>query len=185
MMDNLYKATDGRMQKSIEALRSELLKLRTGRAHPSLLEQVRVAYYGNEVPLKQIASVSVGDARTLMVTPWDKNMVSVVEKAIIESNLGLNPVTAGQVIRIPLPPMTQERRKELVKMLRDQAEASRIAIRNIRRDANAQIKESEKQKTISEDEQHRGEEKIQKLTDKYIAEIERILSEKESDIMAV
>ncbi|MGD9299212.1 ribosome recycling factor [Thiohalocapsa sp.] len=185
MIDDIKKDAAERMGKSAEALSHELAKIRTGRAHPSLLDHVRVSYYGSEVPISQAASVAVEDARTLTVTPWDRNMVSVVEKAIIQSDLGVNPNTAGTVIRVPMPPLTEERRRDLQKIARAEAEQARVAVRNIRRDANQQLKELVKEKLISEDDEHRGEEIVQKLTDQFIKEVDRILEEKEADLMSI
>ena len=173
------------MGKSVEALKNEFAKIRTGRAHPSLLEQITVSYYGSDTPLSQVANVAVEDSRTLTVTPWEKAMVQAIEKAILTSDLGLNPATSGTVIRIPLPPLTEERRRELVKLVRHEAENGRVAIRNIRRDANSEIKEAVKEKMVSEDEAHGGEEKIQKLTDQFIKDMERLLEEKEADLLSI
>jgi ribosome recycling factor len=173
------------MQKSVEALRHELAKIRTGRAHPSLLEHVKVDYYGSEVPISQVANVTAEDARTLTVTPWEKNMVAVVDKAIRSSDLGLNPATSGMVIRVPMPPLTEQRRKDLIKVVRHEGENGKVAIRNIRRDANAEVKAALKDKQISEDQERRIEEQIQKLTDQYIREVEVLLDEKEADLMAI
>jgi ribosome recycling factor len=183
MIEEIRKDAEARMGKSIEALRHELAKLRTGRAHPSLLEHIRVDYYGSEMPISQVANVSVGDARTLIVTPWEKNMVQVVEKAILTSDLGLNPATAGTTIRIPLPPLTEERRRDLIKVVRHEGENTKVAIRNIRRDANQHLKELVKEKEISEDQERQAQEQVQKLTDKYTAEVDVVLAEKEKDLM--
>jgi ribosome recycling factor len=185
MIDDIKKDAAERMGKSTEALTHELAKIRTGRAHPSLLDHVRVSYYGSDVPISQVASVSVEDARTLTVTPWDRNMVAVVEKAIIQSDLGINPNTAGTVIRVPMPPLTEERRRDLQKIARAEAEQARVAVRNIRRDANQQLKELVKEKLISEDDERRGEEIVQKLTDQFVKEVDRILEEKEADLMSI
>ncbi len=185
MIEEIRNETGLRMEKSVEALRVEMSRIRTGRAHPSLLEQVTVDYYGNETPLSQVASVNAQDARTLTVTPWEKNMVPVIEKAIINANLGLNPQSAGQVIRVPLPPLTEERRKEMIRLVKGVAENTRVAIRNIRRDANGQLKDLLKAKEISEDDDRREQEKIQKLTDKYISDVESVLSRKEEDLLEV
>jgi len=171
------------MGKSIESLKSELTKLRTGRAHTSLLDHITVDYYGNETPLNQVATVSVAEARMLTVTPWEKNMVQAVEKAIISSDLGLNPATSGTVIRVPLPPLTEERRKDMIKIVRQEGENAKVAVRNIRRDANSDIKELLKEKEITEDEERQGEDAIQKLTDKYVAEVDKVLEAKEKDLM--
>lgn len=185
MIDIAKSAAEERMKKTIEALHTELAKLRTGRAHPSLLDQVRVSYYGNDVPLNQVASVTVGDARMLLVTPWEKTVTQAIEKAIMSADLGLNPATSGNVIRVPLPPLTEERRKEMVKLVKNEAEDARVSIRNARRDANTQLKDLLKKKEISEDDEHRAQEIIQKLTDKYIAEVERIIQGKEKELMEV
>lgn len=173
------------MVKSIEALQKAFTKIRTGRAHPSLLDQISVTYYGNESPLSQVANVSVEDARTLKVVPWEKSMVQAIEKAIMSSGLGLNPATQGTVIRLPLPALTEERRRDLVKIVKNEAEQGRVAIRNIRRDANAAIKDALKEKLISEDDARQAEEKIQKLTDQYIKEVEKHLEEKEADLLSM
>jgi ribosome recycling factor len=174
-----------RMSKSIEALKHELSKIRTGRAHPSLLDHIRVDYYGSEVPLTQTANIAAEDSRTLTVTPWEKSMVQVIEKAIMTSDLGLNPNTAGSVIRIPMPPLTEERRRDLVKVVRAEGEGARVAVRNIRRDANSDFKELLKEKEISEDEEHRAMDAIQKLTDDFIKEIDSMLSVKEAELMEI
>ncbi len=173
------------MVKSIEALQKAFTKIRTGRAHPSLLDQISVSYYGSESPLSQVANVSVEDSRTLKVVPWEKSMVQAIEKAIMSSGLGLNPATQGTVIRIPLPALTEERRRDLVKVVKNEAEQGRVAIRNIRRDANAAIKDALKEKLVSEDDARQAEEKIQKLTDQYIKEVEKHLEEKEADLLSM
>ncbi len=185
MINDVTKDAEGRMAKSVEALRLELVKIRTGRAHPSLLDHIRVNYYGNEVPIKQVANVTAEDARTLAVAPWEKSMISAVEKAILQSDLGLNPNTAGNVIRVPIPPLTEERRRDLIKVARAEAEQGRVAIRNIRREANNEFKEMIKEKMISEDDERRGQELVQKLTDKYVKEVDLVLEEKEKDLMAI
>jgi len=185
MLSQIKQDTRIRMNKSLEALRHELAKIRTGRAHPSLLEHVHVEYYGNEVPIGQAASVSVEDSRTLSVSPWDKNMVKPIEKAILSSDLGLNPNTAGQVIRIPLPPLTEERRKELGKVVHNEGEHAKIAIRNIRRDANHQIKELLKEKAISEDDERRAETDIQGVTDLAVSKVDEIVAEKEQELLEI
>jgi ribosome recycling factor len=174
-----------RMSKSLEALRHELAKIRTGRAHPSLLEHVHVDYYGSEVPIGQAASVTVEDARTLSVTPWDKTMVQPIEKAILKSDLGLNPATAGQVIRIPLPPLTEERRLELGKVVHHEGENAKIAIRNIRRDANHHIKELLREKEISEDAERKAESEIQDVTNKAVIKVDEIVAGKEKEILEI
>ena len=185
MIDDILKDAKDRMGKSVESLENDLGRVRTGRAHPSLLESVRVDYYGAESPLSAVANVNTEDARTLTVTPWEQSMVKAVEKAIIDSDLGLNPNTAGTVIRVPVPPMTEERRRTMVKQVRGEAENARVAIRNIRRDANGDLKELEKEKEISKDEQRRAEERVQKLTDEAIGEIDDVLGKKETDLMEV
>jgi ribosome recycling factor len=185
MLKEIIKDADVRMDKSVAAFKDELNKIRTGRAHTSLLDHITVEYYGSEVPLNQVASVGVEDARTLTVAPWEKQMVSVVEKAIMSSDLGLNPATAGMVIRVPLPPLTEERRRDLVKVVRHEAELARIAIRNIRRDAIHHAKELLKEKEITEDEEHRSEDEIQALTDKHVAAVDEILAAKEGELMEV
>ena len=185
MLADIQKDARNRMTKSLESLRHELAKIRTGRAHPSLLEHVHVDYYGSEVPVGQAASVVVEDARTLTVTPWDKNMVSVIEKAILTSDLGLNPATAGQVIRIPLPPLTEERRKDLGRVVHQEGENAKIAIRNIRRDANHHIKELLKEKEISEDEERKAELDIQAVTDVAVKKVDEIVAEKEKELLEI
>ncbi|MGM0562748.1 MAG: ribosome recycling factor [Pseudomonadota bacterium] len=185
MIDEITKDAEVRMGKSVESLRSDLARVRTGRAHPSLLEHIQVDYYGSMTPLKQVANITVEDARTLAVTPWEKSMIQVVEKAIMESDLGLNPNTAGSVMRIPLPPLTEERRHEFVRLVRNEGEGGKVAIRNIRRDANSDFKDLLKDKEISEDEQRQAEEVIQKLTDKYVAQIDELLAAKEKELMEV
>ncbi len=185
MINDIKKDAEIRMGKSLEALRQELAKIRTGRAHPSLLEHVHVDYYGQDVPLNQAATIAIEDARTLTVTPWEKSMVQPIEKAIMTSDLGLNPATAGQVIRIPLPPLTEERRRELGKVVHHEGEHTKIAIRNIRRDANHHIKELLKEKEISEDEEHRGEGEIQQLTDRFVHQVDEIVEEKEQELLEI
>ncbi len=185
MTDDIQKRTAERMKKSIEALKHEFAKIRTGRAHPSLLEHVHVNYYGNEVPLSQAANVTAEDSRTLAITPWEKTMIPVIEKAILTSDLGLNPSTTGPVIRVPLPALTEQRRKDLIKVVRHEAENGRVAVRNIRRDANTELKTALKDKLISEDGEKRGEEQIQKLTDQFIKEIDTLLDEKETDLLSL
>jgi len=185
MIDDLQKRTAERMAKSIESLRHELAKIRTGRAHPSLLDHVTVSYYGNEVPLSQTANVTVEDSRTLAVTPWERTMVQAIEKAIMSSDLGLNPSTAGTVIRVPMPALTEERRRDLTKVVRHEGENTRVAIRNIRRDANTELKNALKDKLIPEDDERRSQEQIQKLTDQYVKEVDALLEVKEKDLMAI
>lgn len=183
MINDIKKEAEQRMQRGIESLKEEMRRLRTGRAHAGLLEHVMVDYYGSNVPVKQTANITVEDARTIVVTPWEKNMVSAVEKAIINAGLGLNPVTAGQVIRVPLPPMTEERRRDLVKVVRQQAETGRVALRNVRREALADLKDLLKEKLVTEDDERRGQEEIQKLTDRYVAQVDAMLKDKEAEIM--
>ncbi|KPK59122.1 MAG: ribosome recycling factor [Gammaproteobacteria bacterium] len=185
MLKEIIKDADIRMDKSVAAFKDELNKIRTGRAHTSLLDHITVEYYGSEVPLNQVASVGVEDARTLTVSPWDKQMVSVVEKAIMTSDLGLNPATAGMIIRVPLPALTEERRRDLVRVVRHEAEGARVAIRNIRRDAIHHVKELLKEKEITEDDERRSEEEIQGLTDKHVAQVDEILTAKEGELMEV
>jgi ribosome recycling factor len=185
MINEILQDAGVRMTKSIESLKQSLSRVRTGRAHPSLLDHLRVDYYGSEVPISQVANIGVEDARTLTVTPWEKPMVQVVEKAILSSDLGLNPATAGTVIRIPMPPLTEETRRDLVKVVRHEGEAAKVAIRNIRRDANSDFKDLLKEKEISEDEERRAGEEIQKLTDKYVAEVDKVLENKEEELMAI
>ena len=185
MIEEIKKDASTRMGKSLVALKDEFTKIRTGRAHTSLLDHVKVDFYGNVVPINQAASVSVADARTLAVQPWDKSMVPVIEKAILNSDLGLNPSTAGEVIRVPLPMLTEERRKEMIRVVRHEAEGARVACRNIRRDANNDIKELLKEKELSEDDARRAEDEIQKITDKHIADIEQMLEVKEKDLMEI
>jgi ribosome recycling factor len=185
MIDDIKKEASERMAKSVESLTHELAKIRTGRAHPSLLDHVKVSYYGTDVPISQTANVTVEDARTLVVTPWEKTMVAAIEKAIIQSDLGINPNTAGTVIRVPMPPLTEERRRDLQRVARHEAEQTRVAIRNIRRDANHDLKELVKEKLISEDDERRGQEIVQKLTDQYIKEVDQVLEQKENDLMAI
>jgi ribosome recycling factor len=185
MIDDIKKDTADRMAKSVEALTHELAKIRTGRAHPALLDHIMVSYYGSEMPIRQVANINAEDSRTLAVSPWEKNMVQAIEKAIMQSDLGLNPNTAGTVIRVPMPPLTEERRRDLSKVARHEAEQARVAVRNIRRDANHELKELVKDKTISEDDERRGQEIVQKLTDQYIKDVDAVLAEKEQDLMSI
>jgi len=185
MISDIEQDASVRMGKSVESLQKAFTKIRTGRAHPSLLDQITVSYYGADTALSQVANVSVEDSRTIKVTPWERDMVKAIEKAIMSSDLGLNPTTQGLVIRIPLPPLTEERRRDLVKVVKNEAEQGRVAIRNIRRDANSEIKEALKEKMISEDEAHTGEEKIQQITNKYIKEVETFLEAKEADLLSM
>lgn len=185
MINDIKQEALTRMNKSIEAFRSELLKIRTGRAHVSLLNHIMVDFYGSEVPIGQAANLTVEDARTLAVTPWDKSMVPVIEKAILSSDLGLNPSTAGTVVRVAMPPLTEERRRELVKVVRELAENARIAVRNIRRDANSDLKSLLKDKDISEDDDHKGQELVQQVTNQSTDEIETVLQTKEKELMEI
>ncbi|BBI59425.1 ribosome recycling factor [Vreelandella sulfidaeris] len=185
MINDIKKDAESRMKKSVEALHSNFNKIRTGRAHPSILDAVTVDYYGSQVPLSQVASVNVEDARTLTIAPWEQGMVQKIEKAIMTSDLGLNPASAGNVIRVPMPMLTEETRKGYIKQARSEAENARVAVRNVRRDANGDFKSLLKDKDITEDDQREGEDAIQKLTDKYIAEIDKALAAKEQDLMQV
>jgi len=185
MLEDVKKDATVRMHKSVQAFRDGLKKIRTGRAHPSLVEHLKVEYYGNDVPLLQVASISVEDARTLAVSPWERNMVPVIEKAILKSDLGLTPATAGQVIRIPLPALTEERRRDLTKVVRHEAENARVGVRNVRREVLAELKEMLKEKLLSQDDEKRAHEEVQKLTDKHIAEIDHVLADKEKELMQV
>ncbi len=185
MLDEIKKDAGERMAKSVASLKQEMTKIRTGRAHTSLLDHINVEYYGSQTPLNQVSNVGVEDSRTLVVTPWEKDMVAVIEKAIINSDLGLNPISAGTVIRVPLPPLTEERRKDMIRVVRNEAEGGRIAVRNVRRDAISDIKDLLKEKMIGKDDEHRGEDEIQAITDKHVAEIDNILAEKESDLMEI
>ncbi len=185
MIEMIKKDAEERMKKSVEALKAELMKVRTGRAHTSLLDHIVVPYYGSDVPINQVANITVLDSRTLGVAPYEKNMVSTVEKAIRDSDLGLNPNNIGQLLRVPLPPMTEERRRELVKVVRQEAENGRVAIRNIRRDANHELKGLLKDGEISKDEERKAEEQIQKLTDQFIKKLDTALAEKEAELMEI
>ena len=185
MIDEILDDARSRMGKSVEAMRMELSRIRTGRAHPSILDHVTVEYYGSEVPLSQVANVSVEDARTLSIVPWERPMVGVIEKAIINSDLGLNPNSAGTVIRVPMPPLTEERRRDLVRVVRQEAENGRVAIRNIRRDAISDFKDLLKEKEASEDEVRKAETDAQKITDTFVAKIDEVLQEKEQELMEV
>jgi ribosome recycling factor len=179
------KSAEQKMQKSVEALKSDLGKIRTGRAHTGILDHVMVDYYGSMMPVPQVANVTLIDARTIGVQPWEKNMVGKVEKAIRDSDLGLNPATQGEIIRVPTPALTEERRRDLIKVVKSEGENARVAVRNVRRDANNALKEMVKNKTASEDEERRAEDDVQKLTDRFIAEIDKLLQTKETDLMAV
>jgi len=185
MIEDIIKDAEDRMRKSVDALHAELTKIRTGRAHPSLLDHLSVDYYGTATPVKQLANVTVEDSRTLAITPYERNMVAAVEKAIMNSDLGLNPSSAGTVIRIPMPPLTEERRRDLVKVVRHEAENARIAVRNIRRDANGDFRDLLKEKEISEDQERQSGERVQKLTDRYVARVDEALAAKEAELMEV
>lgn len=185
MIDDIKKDAEQRMQKSVMALSAELTKIRTGRAHPSLLEHVTVDYYGSDVPLNQVANIHIEDPRTLTVVPWEKEMVAKIEKAILTSDLGLNPATAGTNIRVPMPPLTEERRRDLVKVVNKEGEQAKVAVRNIRRDANGDLKGLQKEKEITEDDERKGEEAIQKLTDHFVKEVDKLLQDKEKELMEV
>lgn len=185
MIADIKKSTEQKMHKSLEALKADLGKVRTGRAHAGLLDHIMVDYYGSPVSVNQVANINLIDARTIGVTPWEKKMLGIVEKAIRDSDLGLNPVTVGDIVRVPMPMLTEERRRDLTKVVRHEAENARVAMRNIRREANAQMKDLLKEKTIAEDEERRGQDDIQKLTDRFIADIEKMLQVKEAELMAV
>ena len=185
MINEIKKEAQERMKKSVDSLDSAFAKIRTGRAHPSILDSVMVSYYGSDTPLRQVANVTVEDSRTLALTVFDKSMIQAVEKAIMMSDLGLNPATAGTTIRVPMPALTEETRKGYTKQARSEAENARVAVRNIRRDALGQLKDLQKEKEISEDEERRAADEVQKLTDKYIAEVDKALEVKESDLMAI
>ena len=185
MISDVKKSADQKMHRSIETLKADLAKVRTGRAHTGLLDHIHVDYYGTSMPLSQVANVTLADPRTIGVQPWEKKMIPVVEKAIRDSDLGLNPATSGDLIRVPMPPLTEERRKELIKVVHKEAEAAKIAVRNVRRDANEQLKKLSKDKQCSEDEERRAHDDLQKLTDRVIAEIDQLLQVKEADLMAV
>lgn len=185
MINDIKKDAELRMNKSVETLKHELAKLRTGRAHPSILDHLTVEYYGSPVPLSQVANISVEDARTLSITPWEKTMVQPIEKAIMTSDLGLNPATSGTVIRVPMPALTEERRRDLIRVVKQEGEGAKVAIRNIRRDANADFKSLLKEKEITEDDARRAEDDIQKLTDRFVAEIDKLLEVKEKDLLEI
>ena len=185
MISDVKKTADQKMHKSIETLKADLAKIRTGRAHTGLLDHIHVDYYGTTMPLPQVANVTLADARTIGVQPWEKKMIPVVEKAIRESDLGLNPATSGDMIRVPMPALTEERRRDLIKVVHKEAEGARIAVRNIRRDANEQIKKLLKDKQCSEDEERRAHDELQKLTDRFVAEIDKLMQVKEADLMAI
>ena len=183
MIDDLIKDAGQRMAKSVGSLSQSLIKLRTGRAHPSLLEHLMVSYYGTDTPITQVANISVDDSRTLSVTPWEQSVIPDIEKAIINAGLGLNPMTAGKVIRVPLPDLTEERRKDLARLVKQEAEHGRIAVRNVRRDVISDLKALLKDKDISEDEERKAEQDVQQITDKYVAEADKISEDKQKEIM--
>ena len=185
MIDDLKKSATARMHKSADTLKDALAKLRTGRAHTSILDHLRVDYYGSQVPLNQVANVTAADGRTLTITPWEKQMIPVIEKAIMTSDLGLMPSTAGSVIRVPMPSLTEERRKEIIKVARHEAEQARVAVRAVRRDVNTELKTLLKDRKVTEDQERRAQDDIQKLTDKHIAEIDKILAAKESELLEI
>ncbi len=185
MLDEIKKDAASRMAKSVASLQQDLTKIRTGRAHTSLLDHITVEYYGSQVPLNQVSNVGIEDSRTLIITPWEKDMVQAIEKAIMTSDLGLNPATAGTVIRVPLPALTEERRKDMIRLVRNEAEGGRIAIRNIRRDAMHDIKELLKEKMIGEDDERRAEGEVQDITDKHVGQVDEILAAKESELMEI
>jgi ribosome recycling factor len=185
MIADVKKTADQKMKKSLEALKNDLAKVRTGRAHTGLLDHVMVEYYGNPTPLPQVANVTLLDARTIAVTPWEKKMAPAIEKAIRDSDLGLNPATMGETVRVPMPALTEERRKDLIKVVHKEGENARVAVRNVRRDAIHHLKDLLKQKKVAEDEERRAQDDVQKLTDRYIAEIEKALQAKEADLMAI
>ena len=185
MIDEIVEDADDRMKKSMESLRIDLTKIRTGRAHPSILDHITVDYYGGQVPLNQVGNVSIEDARTLSISVWEAPLVPIIEKAIMISDLGLNPMSAGTVIRVPMPPLTEERRRDLVKVVKGEGEGAKIAVRNIRRDANSDFKSMQKDKDISEDDERRGQGEIQKITDQYVKEIDTQVDKKEKELMEV
>lgn len=185
MISDIKKDAEARMKKSLEALETAFKKVRTGRAHPSILDGVMVPYYGVDTPLKQVANVSVEDARTLSISAWERNLIPQIEKAIMKADLGLNPVTSGETIRVPMPALTEQTRREMIKVCKSEAENGRVAIRNIRRDANNMLKDLLKEKEITEDEERRGQDDVQKLTDKFVAEVEEMLKKKEVDLLEV
>ena len=185
MIPELKKATESKMHKSLEALKNDLAKIRTGRAHTGLLDHVEVEYYGSMVPINQVANITLVDARTIGVQPWEKNMAGKVEKAIRDSDLGLNPAAVGELIRVPMPALTEERRRDLTKVVKQEGESARVAVRNLRRDANGTLKDAVKNKDISEDDERRGQDEVQKLTDRFIAEIDKLVEHKEQELMQV
>jgi len=185
MIADVKKTTEQKMQKTLEALKADLGKVRTGRAHTGLLDHVTVDYYGTPTPIPQVANVTLVDGRTIGVSPWEKKMAGAIEKAIRDSDLGLNPTTVGDIVRVPMPALTEERRRDLIKVVRHEGENARVAVRNVRRDANSHLKDLLKQKKVAEDDERRAQEDVQKLTDRYIAEIDKMLQAKEADLMAI
>ena len=185
MIAEVLKAAEQKMERSVEALKTDLSKVRTGRAHTGLLDHVQVEYYGSMVPVNQVANVTLIDARTIGVQPWEKPMVSKVEKAIRDSDLGLNPANQGEIIRVPMPALTEERRRELIKVIKHEGETAKVAVRNLRRDANGQFKDATKDKLLSEDEERRAQDEVQKLTDRYVAEIDKLLAHKEQELLQI
>ncbi|HEX5392294.1 MAG TPA: ribosome recycling factor [Rhodocyclaceae bacterium] len=185
MIPELKKTTEQKMQKSLEALKNDLGKIRTGRAHTGILDHVQVEYYGSPVPLSQVANVTLIDSRTIGVQPWEKPMLGKVEKAIRDADLGLNPSAMGEIIRVPMPPLTEERRRELIKVVKTEGENAKVAVRNLRRDANNTLKDALKKKEVSEDDERRAQDEVQKLTDRYVAEVDKMLADKEKDLLAV
>lgn len=185
MLDDFKKDATDRMQKCVQSFQADLRKLRTGRAHPSLIENLKVEFYGSDTPLNQVANIAIEDARTIVVTPWDKTMVGAIEKAVYKSDLGLTPMSAGAVIRVPLPPLTEERRRDILKVVSKDAEAAKVAVRNVRRDVLQDVKEALKEKLISQDDERKAHDEIQKLTDKFVAEIDQHVGVKEKEIMQV
>jgi ribosome recycling factor len=185
MISDVRNSAEQKMARSIETLKADLAKVRTGRAHTGLLDHIHVNYYGSSIPLSQAANITLADPRTIGVTPWEKKMIPVVEKAIREADLGLNPATSGEMIRVPMPALTEERRKELIKVVHKEAEAAKIAVRNVRRDANEQLKKLLKDKQCSEDDERRAHDELQKLTDRFVADVDRLLQAKEADLMAI
>ena len=184
-VNQIKKTTDDKMKKSVESLKADLAKVRTGRAHTGLLDHIKVDYYGTDTPLSQVANVTLVDSRTIGVQPWEKKMVSAIEKAIRDSDLGLNPATQGDVVRVPMPALTEERRRELIKVVKHEGENAKVAIRNLRRDANHHLKELLKNKAVPEDQERRAQDEVQKLTDRYVAEVDKLLQQKEADLMQV
>jgi ribosome recycling factor len=185
MIAELRNSTEQRMQKSIDALKNDLGKIRTGRAHTGILDHVQVDYYGSMVPLSQVAGVTLVDARTIDVQPWEKSMVGKIEKAIRDADLGLNPAAQGDIIRVPMPALTEERRRELIKVVKQEGETAKVSIRNLRRDANNHLKEALKKKEVAEDDERRAQDDVQKLTDRFVAEVDKLLADKEKDLMAI